>query len=79
MSCDRVEKNTEKFVVKCHILQTPLKRSPLKTELFNLANYAKKLKPTFSAAGFFPVNQLILARIFSMITTYAIICIQFNR
>lgn len=78
MSCDAVEKSGEKFITTCYVLQTGLGRSLLRTELLYLAHYAENLKPKFSAAGFYQVNQLILAGIFSVVTTYAIISIQFN-
>lgn len=76
MSCDAVEKSVEKFITTCYIL--PTARSPLRAELHNLANYAEKLRPTFSAAGFYQMNQMTLTRILTVVTTYTIISIQFN-
>lgn len=78
MSCDAVEQTGDNCITTCYILQTKLRKSPLRSELLFLALYVEKLKPKFSAAGFYQVNQLILAGIFSVVITYAIICIQFN-
>lgn len=43
-----------------------------------LANLAKDLRPKFSAAGFFEINQRILPTFFSNLSTYLIIILQFK-
>lgn len=78
LSCNDVQIYGEKFVTTCNILQASLRRSSLRSELQNLAQYSGKLKPIISAGGLYPVNQGVLAGIISVITTYSIIFIQFN-
>uniref|UniRef100_A0A6P7F1T4 Uncharacterized protein LOC114324273 n=1 Tax=Diabrotica virgifera virgifera TaxID=50390 RepID=A0A6P7F1T4_DIAVI len=77
-ACNNVEVNAHDFITTCYILQDDMPNSQIRLELFYLANYAEKIKPKFSAAGFFFVNKLILGSFFSAITSYLIICIQFR-
>ncbi|CAH1108129.1 unnamed protein product [Psylliodes chrysocephalus] len=76
--CDKIEKNSAEFVVTCHLLQQGMPKSIVRDELLYLANYAEKISPKCSAAGFFIINRFILGALFSSVTTYLIICIQFN-
>lgn len=78
MSCDLVEKSGQKLIRSCYCLQTGLTDSDQRRELINLALFFDKLRPRFTAAGFYYVDQSVLAGVFSLVTTYAIICIQFN-
>lgn len=78
MSCDAVEKSAERLATTCCILQGGINDLKMREELLYLRNYVEHLKPTFSAAGFYRVNQYTLAGIFSVLLTYTIICIQFN-
>uniref|UniRef100_A0A6P7FWK4 Gustatory receptor 28b isoform X2 n=1 Tax=Diabrotica virgifera virgifera TaxID=50390 RepID=A0A6P7FWK4_DIAVI len=76
--CDKIEKNTQEFVVTCHLLQENMQQSSVRDELVYLANYAEKISPKCSAAGFFNVNRFTIGTLFSTVTTYLIVCIQFN-
>lgn len=78
MSCDAVEKAGRNFADKCFLLQEGMKKSEIREELMYLGTLSGKLSPSFSAAGFLRVNQLILSGLFSTATTYSIICIQFD-
>ncbi|XP_050507867.1 putative gustatory receptor 28b [Diabrotica virgifera virgifera] len=76
--CDMIEKNSAEFITTCHLLQEKVPNSNIREELLHLANYAQKISPKCTAAGFFVVNRFILGALFSSVTTYLIICIQFN-
>lgn len=78
MSCDAVEKAGKNFCKKCFLLQEGMRKSEIRDELMYLGTLSGKLSPSFSAAGFLRVNQLILSGLFSTATTYSIICIQFD-
>ncbi|XP_072397544.1 uncharacterized protein [Diabrotica undecimpunctata] len=78
MSCDSIEKSGDNVITTCHRKLINLDKSPLRNDLQVMAKYMDKLRPTFTAAGFFQINQLILATIFTSITTYLIIIIQFQ-
>uniref|UniRef100_A0A6P7G726 Gustatory receptor 98a n=1 Tax=Diabrotica virgifera virgifera TaxID=50390 RepID=A0A6P7G726_DIAVI len=77
-ACHKVESSADDFITTCYLLQDKLSNSQLRQEVFYLANYAEKLRPKFSAAGFFNVNKMILGSFFSALTSYLIICIQFT-
>ncbi|CAH1956079.1 unnamed protein product [Acanthoscelides obtectus] len=47
-------------------------------ELMDIARSAKELIPTFSAGGFYQVNQHLLSSLFSTVTTYLIVIIQLS-
>lgn len=72
MACDGVERSGRELVTTCYIMQTE------KKDLLNFAKYVEKLQPVFFAAGFYQINQRLIVGIFSIVTTYTIICIQFN-
>ncbi|CAG9857236.1 unnamed protein product [Phyllotreta striolata] len=76
--CDRIQKHNDNFVLNCYYLQEGMPNSRIREELMHLAQYSEKLAPKFSAVGFFVVNRLIIGAMFSSITTYLIVCIQFN-
>ncbi|KAJ8936753.1 hypothetical protein NQ314_012173 [Rhamnusium bicolor] len=78
MSCDGVEKSGRNITTTCYIKLGAMENSMLRDELMLMAKCTEKLTPKFSAAGFFQVNQHVLATIFSSMTTYLIIIIQFN-
>ncbi|KAG5878404.1 hypothetical protein JTB14_029677 [Gonioctena quinquepunctata] len=50
----------------------------VRDQLMLLADYAEQWKPTFTAGGFYDVNQSCISSIFSAIITYLVIIIQFN-
>ncbi|KAJ8949795.1 hypothetical protein NQ318_000493 [Aromia moschata] len=70
MSCDNVKSSGKKIIKTCYLLQENMDASPLRDELTSLANYLKELEPTFSASGFFDIDQQLLSRLFSTITSY---------
>lgn len=78
MFCDGVERSGRNVVKTCFLHQELLEKPSCKDELMLFARIIKELAPTFSAAGFFPVNQGVLSTLFSAVTTYLIIIIQFN-
>ncbi|XP_056634271.1 uncharacterized protein LOC130443559 isoform X3 [Diorhabda sublineata] len=74
LSCDRVEKKAEELIKTCIYIQA----STGDENALALANLAKELRPKFSAAGFFDINQRILPSFFSNLSTYLIIILQFK-
>ncbi|KAJ8926357.1 hypothetical protein NQ314_021286 [Rhamnusium bicolor] len=78
MSCDGIEKSGRNVTKTCYRLQRGMSRCVLRKELLALAQFTKTLNPKFTAAGFYTINQKVLAAIFSAVTTYLIIVIQFN-
>ncbi|XP_018567270.1 gustatory receptor 68a-like [Anoplophora glabripennis] len=78
MSCDGVEQSGKQIGKICFLHQEPLDKSSLKEELVLFTKITKELAPTFSAAGFFTINQSVLPTLFSTVSTYLIIIIQFN-
>ncbi|KAJ8947057.1 hypothetical protein NQ318_019951 [Aromia moschata] len=78
MSCDAIEKNCKKISATCYLLQEGMPLSPLRTELFLLGRYSGEVTSHFTAGGFFRVNQYLLMTLFSSVTTYLIVCIQFK-
>ncbi|XP_056631925.1 uncharacterized protein LOC130442002 [Diorhabda sublineata] len=78
ISCDRVEKTARRIVSACYLKPGLLDRTPIRDDIIFFAEFTEKLIPSFSAAGFFQINQNILSTLFSAIITYLIIIIQFN-
>ncbi|XP_057665862.1 uncharacterized protein LOC130899724 isoform X2 [Diorhabda carinulata] len=74
LSCDRVEKKAEELIKTCIYIQA----STGDENALALANLVKELRPKFSAAGFFDINQRILPSFFSNLSTYLIIILQFK-
>ncbi|CAG9834164.1 unnamed protein product [Diabrotica balteata] len=74
MSCDEVEQQADELIRICTYIyiDTGDKKAVM------LADMAKELRPTFSAAGFFKVNRRILPTFFANISTYLIILLQFK-
>ncbi|CAG9854765.1 unnamed protein product [Phyllotreta striolata] len=77
-SCDKVNKTARKIVILCYLKPGLLNKTPIRDDLVSFVQFAEKLLPNFSAAGFFYINQTILSTLFSAISTYLIIIIQFN-
>uniref|UniRef100_A0A6P7GRN1 Gustatory receptor n=1 Tax=Diabrotica virgifera virgifera TaxID=50390 RepID=A0A6P7GRN1_DIAVI len=73
-SCDRVGKRSEDFIGLCRYLEAA------KGDVVagSLANTAKGLKPRFTAAGFFNINQGVLTTFLCNLSTYLIIILQFK-
>lgn len=78
MSCDAVGKSQRRIIRTCYVLSFRTKNENLKQQYFQLAQYAEELKPNFSAAGFYNINQNTLSSVFSITVTYLVIIIQFN-
>ncbi|KAJ8976959.1 hypothetical protein NQ317_010156, partial [Molorchus minor] len=78
ISCDGVEKSCKKISTTCYLLLEGVQASSLRSELLFLGRYTTELRPDFTAGDFYKVNRSILAALFSSVTTYLIICIQFN-
>lgn len=78
MSCSALEKAAGEVVMTCTLLQQNASNSKLCKELFYLGQYMKQLSPSITAAGFFKINQSLLATLISTLATYLIICLQFN-
>lgn len=74
LSCDRVEKRADDLIRTCVYIQAETGDENARI----LANLAKDLRPKFSAAGFFEINQRILPTFFSNLSTYLIIILQFK-
>uniref|UniRef100_A0A6P7GH74 Gustatory receptor n=1 Tax=Diabrotica virgifera virgifera TaxID=50390 RepID=A0A6P7GH74_DIAVI len=74
MSCDQVEKKSTEFIQTCIYIQATTGDEQAAT----LANLANQLRPKFSAAGFFDINQRLLPVFFSNLSTYLIIILQFK-
>ncbi|CAG9856444.1 unnamed protein product [Phyllotreta striolata] len=73
-SCDKVENQGEDLIRTCVYIQAKMGDENAMT----LIKLLKELKPKFSAAGFFDVNQKIIPTIFSNLSTYLIIILQFK-
>ncbi|KAG5878405.1 hypothetical protein JTB14_029678 [Gonioctena quinquepunctata] len=78
MACDSVEQSGKQIIKTCFILHESSENLLVRDQLMILATYAKQWKPTFTAGGFFDVNQSCISSIFSAIITYLVIIIQFN-
>lgn len=78
MSCDGVEQSGKKIVKTCFMYHDVMEKPSVKDELVLFVKFVKELAPTFSAAGFFQINQSVISTLFSAVTTYLIIIIQFN-
>ncbi|KAJ8917988.1 hypothetical protein NQ315_011441 [Exocentrus adspersus] len=78
MSCDGVEQSGKRIAKTCFLYQEVLEKPSFKEELVLFSRFATELAPSFTAAGFFQINQPVLATLFSAVTTYLIIIIQFN-
>ncbi|VEN50178.1 unnamed protein product [Callosobruchus maculatus] len=50
----------------------------IRRELMTVAKSAKELIPSFSAGGFYQVNQYLLSSLFSTVTTYLIVIVQLS-
>nr|CAH7744894.1 unnamed protein product [Callosobruchus chinensis] len=53
-------------------------RRSIRRELMTVAKSAKELIPSFSAGGFYQVNQYLLSSLFSTVTTYLIVIVQLS-
>ncbi|CAH1155007.1 unnamed protein product [Phaedon cochleariae] len=78
MSCDRLEKIGQNMVTTCYLYRNIFEKTTVTNEFVSLAEYTNNMIPTFSAAGFFQVNQQLMSTLISAIITYFIIIIQFN-
>uniref|UniRef100_A0A6P7GIQ0 Gustatory receptor n=1 Tax=Diabrotica virgifera virgifera TaxID=50390 RepID=A0A6P7GIQ0_DIAVI len=74
MSCEKVEKKAAEFIQTCVYIHATTGDEHAAT----LVNLAKELRPKFSAAGFFDINQRLLPIFFSNLSTYLIIILQFK-
>nr|UTN00896.1 gustatory receptor [Semanotus bifasciatus] len=78
MCCDTAEKSGKKSIKICFTLHERSEREIIKEQLLQLADYAQYWRPTFSAAGFYDVNQSTFTAIFNAFITYIVILIQFT-
>lgn len=78
--CDKTEKEVAKVPQLCYSLMRTLgdNEFKLKNDLENYANQADRLKPKFSAAGFFDINYGLTMPIFGSVFTYIIVLMQFH-
>lgn len=78
MACENVQKAGKEIILNCYLYQDQIDSLEARQELLAFCDYAKHLIPTFSAAGFFTLNQHTLSSLFTALITYLIIIIQFN-
>lgn len=78
MSCDAVEKASNQLSKTCYWLHEIIYDEEVKKQLLVLVKYEEEWNPTFSAGGFFNVNQSCLTTFFSSIFTYLVIIVQYN-
>uniref|UniRef100_A0A6P7F1E2 Gustatory receptor n=1 Tax=Diabrotica virgifera virgifera TaxID=50390 RepID=A0A6P7F1E2_DIAVI len=74
LSCDKVEKTSKELINTC----TYIYASKGSEDALMLLNLAKELRPKFTAAGFFEINQRLLPTFLSNLSTYLIIILQFK-
>lgn len=60
----------------CASLHFQIKDEKLRRDLQSVENYYRNLRPVFTAAGFFQINQGLFSNFFSSIVSYLIILIQ---
>nr|CAI5851227.1 unnamed protein product [Callosobruchus analis] len=78
LSCDAIVKEGRRFTDSCFTLHVNHNNHYIKEEFKSLAVISEKIAPRFSAAGFYTINQMFLSTLFTALTSYAIVCIQFS-
>lgn len=79
MSCDLVDTSSRKIIQICrHHCNSCLEKDIVCDEIKAMAKLLEKTAPIFSAAGFYDLNRGTIINIFSSLTTYMIIILQFN-
>ncbi|CAH1996875.1 unnamed protein product [Acanthoscelides obtectus] len=78
LSCDATVKQGKRFTESCYALHVKNSNHYVKEEFKSLAVISEKIAPVFSAAGFYTINQMFLSTLFTALTSYAIVCIQFS-
>lgn len=76
MAFDEIETNGKKVTKTCYLLQEGSESPLMKERLLELAKFAEKSKPVFSAAGFYIVNQTTLTSMFKTTINYMVVLIQ---
>lgn len=78
MACDSVEKSGESAVKNSYLLHGTKEDYEIREQLLLLVTYLKRWHPTFSAAGFFNVNQRTLPALVSAAFSYLVLVKQFD-
>ncbi|XP_018566102.1 gustatory receptor 68a-like [Anoplophora glabripennis] len=78
MACESVEKSGRSVVKNCYNLHGTEEDYQIKEQILLLVTYLKRWSPTFSAAGFFNVNQRTLPALVSAIVSYLVLVEQFD-
>lgn len=79
MSCDVIEKSSTKTIKICYnYYDGSSKDDVIYDDLFAVAKFLEGIKPVFTAAGFYSINRGTIVKVFSALTTYMIIILQFN-
>lgn len=73
-SFDVVEKSADNLITTCKYMQT-INDDDI---IIVLKNFAQQLRPNFTAAGFFSINQRLIPDFLSTVSTYVIIIVQFK-
>lgn len=80
VSCDLTTKEANRIINTCYNQQQLYSVDSAEYyELVKLAILARDIRPGFTAAGFFSVNRVLLFSILSVVITYFIIILQFNK
>nr|UTN00882.1 gustatory receptor [Semanotus bifasciatus] len=77
-SCDSVKKNANQVIRTCYLLHSTVESIIIRDQLQQLAVYAENWSLSFSAAGFYNIDQSTFPGLFNVILTYTVISIQFN-
>nr|XP_023029152.1 uncharacterized protein LOC111517292 [Leptinotarsa decemlineata] len=78
LSCDALERIGKEITNTCYELHLRSINVKMKKKLLHLAKYSNQMRPIFSAAGFFDINQCVLNAIFATIMNFSVTLIQFN-
>lgn len=79
LSLDSVQKSSKKTIRICYSYHGCSKYEDARCNLFEMAKYLEMIRPHFTAADFYNINRGTIVSLFSGLTAYFIVILQFNK
>lgn len=76
---DKMEQSANNIVHTCHILQENIRKSYVSDEMVVFVKFLKVFSPKISVSGLFEIDRSIFAKIFRVLTSYAVIILGFRK